>query len=106
MERELMLNNQKFGFSIDHHAESHERDKVDRDEDLSSLTDYERIERIRMKLDDFVGTDLMKALKGCIAVKSPINKTNCIKQDPAFKQCYDLWVFIEGYRKTATSVAS
>ena len=100
MDRELVLGHEKFGFSIDHHAEKHERDKVDRDEDLSGLTDYERIERIRMRLDDFVGTDLIKALKGCIAVKSPINKTNCIKQDPAFKQCYDLWVFIEGYRKT------
>ena len=100
MDRELRIGHEKMGFSIDHHAEKHERDKVDREEDLSSLTDYERIERIRMKLDDFVGTDLIKALKGCIAVKSPINKTNCIKQDPAFKQCYDLWVFIEGYRKT------
>ena len=100
MERELVIGHEKTGFKIDHHAEKHERDKIDRDEDLSALTDYERIERIRMKLDDFVGTDLMKALKGCIAVKSPINKTNCIKQDPAFKQCYDLWVFIEGYRKS------
>ena len=100
MDRDLMLNQQKFSFSIDYSSESHERAKVDRDEDISSLTDYERIERIRMKLDDFVGTDLIKALKGCIAVKSPINKTNCIKQDPAFKQCYDLWVFIEAYRKT------
>ena len=53
-----------------------------------------------MKLDDFVNTELMQSLKNCIAVKSPINKTNCIKQDPAFKQCYDLWVFIEGYRKS------
>ena len=100
MEREVGVDNQKFGFVLSHHAEKHERAKVDRDEDLSGLTDYERIERIRMRLDDFCGTDLIKALKGCIAVKSPINKTNCIKQDPAFKQCYDLWVFIEGYRKT------
>ena len=100
MDREIRVDNQQFGFNLDHHAEKHERDKVDRDEDLSGLTDYERIERIRMKLDDFVGTELIKSLKGCIAVKSPINKTNCIKQDPAFKQCYDLWVFIEGYRKS------
>ena len=100
MDRDLMLNQQKFSFSIDYSSESHERSKVDREEDISTLTDYERIERIRMRLDDFAGTDLIKALKGCIAVKSPINKTNCIKQDPAFKQCYDLWVFIEGYRKT------
>ncbi len=100
MKRELHMNNQKFAFDITYSSESHERNKVDRDEDISGLTDYERIERIRMKLDDFVGTDLIKALKGCIAVKSPINKTNCIKQDPAFKQCYDLWVFVEGYRKS------
>ncbi|MBQ6154028.1 MAG: hypothetical protein IJJ15_09795 [Ruminococcus sp.] len=100
MDRDLMLNQQRFSFSVDYSSESHERAKVDREEDISTLTDYERIERIRMRLDDFAGTDLIKALKGCIAVKSPINKTNCIKQDPAFKQCYDLWVFIEGYRKT------
>ncbi|WP_407386273.1 hypothetical protein [Ruminococcus sp.] len=100
MDREIRVDNQQFGFNLDHHAEKHERNKIDRDEELSGLTDYERIERIRMKLDDFVNTELMQALKGCIAVKSPINKTNCIKQDPAFKQCYDLWVFIEGYRKT------
>ena len=100
MDRDLLINNQKFGFSIDYHNESHDRDKVNREEDISSLTDYERIERIRMRLDDFCGTDLIKSLKGCIKVKSPINKTNCIKQDPAFKQCYDLWVFIEGYRKS------
>ena len=100
MERDIRLHSQQFGFKINYHAESHERDKVDREEDIASLTDYERIERIRMRLDDFVGTDLIKSLKGCITVKSPINKTNCIKQDPAFKQCYDLWVFIEGYRKT------
>lgn len=100
MDREITIGHEKFGFAVDHHAEKHEREKVDREEDLSTLTDYERIERIRMRLDDFCGTDLIKALKGCIAVKSPINKTNCIKQDPAFKQCYDLWVFIEGYRKS------
>ena len=100
MEREIRIGHETFGFSLEHHAEKHERDKVDRDEDLSNLTDYERIERIRMTLDDFCNTDLIKSLNGCIKVKSPINKTNCIKQDPAFKQCYDLWVFIEGYRKT------
>ena len=100
MTREIRIGHEVFGFSLTHHAEKHERDKVDRDEDLSGLTDYERIERIRMKLDDFCNTELIKSLNGCIKVKSPINKTNCIKQDPAFKQCYDLWVFIEGYRKS------
>ena len=100
MDREIVIGHEKFGFSLDHHAEKHERDKIDRDEDLSSLTDFERIERIRMTLDDFCNTELIKSLNGCIAVRSPINRTNCIKQDPAFKQCYDLWVFIEGYRKS------
>ena len=100
MDREIRIGHEVFGFELKHHAEKHERDKIDRDEDFSSLTDYERIERIRMTLDDFCNTDLIKSLNGCIKVKSPINKTNCIKQDPAFKQCYDLWVFIEAYRKT------
>lgn len=100
MSRDVKLNNQKFNFNIDYSAESHDRDHIGRDEEIENLTDYERIERIRMRLDDFVGTELIKTLSGCIQVKSPINKTNCIKKDPAFKQCHDLWVFIEAYRKT------
>lgn len=100
MSREVTLNNQKFSFSVSYASETHDRDKISKDEDISSLTDYERIERIRMMLTDFVGTNLIQSLKGCIQVKSPINKTNCIKKNPNFSKCYDLWTFIEAYRKT------
>lgn len=99
VDREVQLNKQKLSLNLKYNFESHERDKVNKDEDLESLTDYERILRLRMKLDDFVNTDLIQTLKGCIEVKSPINKTNCIKQDPAFKKCYELWTFIETYLK-------
>ena len=97
--RDLQLNKQKLSLNIAYNFESHERDKVNKEEALESLTDYERILRLRMKLDDFVNTELIQKLNGCIKVKSPINKTNCIKQDPAFKKCYELWTFIEGYLK-------
>lgn len=97
--RELQLNKQKLNINFEYYFESHERQKINKEEDLESLTDYERILRLRMKLDDFVNTDLIQALNGCLQVKSPINKTNCIKQDPAFKKCYELWTFIETYLK-------
>lgn len=100
MGRELQLNKQKLSFDLSYNFESHEREKINKEEDLESLSDYERIMRLRMKLDDFVNTDLIQALNGCLKVKSPINKTNCIKQDPAFKKCYELWTFIESYLKT------
>ena len=102
MSRDVTLNNQKFAFSLSYSVESHEREKISKDEDISKLTDYERISRIRMMLDDFVNTNLFQALKGCIQVRSPINKTNCIKKNPNFSKCNELWSFIESYRKTGS----
>ncbi len=106
MKRYANLNNQKFAFNLTYASESHDRDKVDKEEDISNLTDYERITRIRMMLDDFVNTNLVQALKGCIQVRSPINKTNCIKKNPNFSKCNELWSFIEAYRKTGYVVES
>ncbi len=106
MKRYANLTNQKFAFNLTYASESHERDKIDKDEDIANLTDYERIERIRMMLTDFVNTNLIQQLKGCIQVRSPINKTNCIKKNPNFSKCYELWCFIEAYRKTGYVVES
>ena len=106
MKRYANLNNQKFAFSLTYASESHDRDKIDKEEDVSNLSDYERIVRIRMMLDDFVNTNLIQALKGCIQVRSPINKTNCIKKNPNFSKCNELWAFIESYRKTGYVVES
>lgn len=100
MKRYANLNNNMFAFQLTYASESHDRDKIDKDEDISNLTDYERIERIRMMLTDFVNTNLIQQLKGCIQVRSPINKTNCIKKNPNFAKCNELWSFIEAYRKT------
>lgn len=106
MKRYANMNNQKFAFNLTYASENHDRDKVDKEEDISNLTDYERITRIRMMLDDFVNTNLIQALKGCIQVRSPINKTNCIKKNPNFAKCNELWSFIEAYRKTGYVVES
>ena len=106
MKRYANLNNQMFAFNLTYASESHDRDKVDKEEDISNLTDYERITRIRMMLDDFVNTNLIQSLKGCIQVRSPINKTNCIKKNPNFSKCNELWSFIEAYRKTGYVVES
>ncbi len=106
MKRYANMDNQKFAFHLTYASESHDRDKVDKEEDIANLTDYERITRIRMMLDDFVNTNLIQALKGCIQVRSPINKTNCIKKNPNFSKCNELWSFIEAYRKTGYVVES
>lgn len=106
MKRYATLNNQKFAFNLTYASESHDRDKIDKEEDVANLTDYERIARIRMMLTDFVNTSLIQALNGCIKVRSPINKTNCIKKNPNFSKCYELWSFIEAYRKSGYVVES
>lgn len=106
MKRYANMDNQMFAYNLTYASESHDRDKIDKEEDISNLTDYERITRIRMMLDDFVNTNLIQALKGCIQVRSPINKTNCIKKNPNFSKCNELWSFIEAYRKTGYVVES
>lgn len=105
MKRHLVLNQQIVNFSIDYTNESHEAIAEDLDvEDVSTLSDFDRIRRIRQTLNDFLATPLMKSLVKCTLVRPPIQQTNLLKKNPNFKKAVELWNFIESYKKQGFEV--
>ncbi len=100
MERHLVLNQQVVDFSINYINESHETVAEDLDViDLSTLSDFDRIRRIRQTLNDFLSSPLMKALVKCTIVRPPLQQTNLLKKNPNFKKAVELWNFLESYKK-------
>lgn len=100
MERHLVLNQQVVDFSINYVNESHETVAEDLDViDLTTLSDFDRIRRIRQTLNDFLSSPLMKALVKCTVVRPPLQQTNLLKKNPNFKKAVELWNFLESYKK-------
>lgn len=100
MERHLVLNQQVVDFSINYINESHEAVAEDLDViDITTLSDFDRIRRIRQTLNDFLATPLMKSLIKCTIVRPPLQQTNLLKKNPNFKKAVELWNFLESYKK-------
>lgn len=99
MQRKITLNQQVLEFTLAYASQSHERLKVSLDEDISELTDFERVRRIRRILSDFMASSLMRNLSNTEPVRPPILRTNLMMKNPNFKKSLDLWLFIETYKK-------
>lgn len=83
MERDLVLNNQHVTFKMEYSNEVKDAKEDDLDiKDFEKLSDFDRVRRIREKLNSFLNTDMMQALKKCIRVKPPINRTNLMTKNP------------------------
>lgn len=67
--------------------------------EIKDLLGIQRVARISLILDDFIGSSFFQELKNTVPVKPPITRTNVILKDPKFKQCLLLWQFIETYEK-------
>lgn len=67
--------------------------------EIKDLSGIQRVARISLILDDFIGSSFFQELKNTVPVKPPITRTNVILKDPKFKQCLLLWQFIETYEK-------
>ncbi len=74
---------------------------MDVDEDSDVLA---RVERIRRIIDEFLCSQFAHELSGCALVRPPITRTNLITKDPNFKQCLDLWIFVETYNEVGYEV--
>lgn len=99
MKRHLNMNQQVVDFSINYTNESHEALAEDLDVDVSTLSDFDRIRRIRRTLNDFLATPLMKTLAKTTPVRPPLQQTNLLKKNPNFKKAVELWNFIDSYKK-------
>lgn len=100
MNRHLELNQQKLDFSVNYVNEDHESLAEDLDiEDIESLSDFDRIRRIRQGLNECLATPLMKEIAKEPQVKPPLTQTNLLKENPNFKKAIELWSFLDTYKK-------
>lgn len=100
MNRHLELNQQKLDFSVNYVNENHESLAEDLDvEDIESLSDFDRIHRIRQGLNECLATPLMKEIAKEPQVKPPLTQTNLLKENPNFKKAVELWSFLDTYKK-------
>ncbi|WP_302193721.1 hypothetical protein [uncultured Ruminococcus sp.] len=100
MNRHLELNQQKIDFNVNYVNENHESLAEDLDvEDIESLSDFDRIRRIRQGLNECLATPLMKEIAKEPQVKPPLTQTNLLKENPNFKKAVELWSFLDTYKK-------
>ena len=100
MNRHLELNQQKLDFSVNYVNENHESLAENLDvEDIESLSDFDRIRRIRQGLNECLATQLMKEIAKEPHVKPPLTQTNLLKENPNFKKAVELWNFLDTYKK-------
>lgn len=100
MNRHLELNQQKLDFSVNYVNENHESLAEDLDvEDIESLSDFDRIRRIRQGLNECLATPLMKEIAKEPQIKPPLTQTNLLKENPNFKKAVELWSFLDTYKK-------
>jgi predicted nucleic acid-binding Zn-ribbon protein len=100
MKRDLVLNNQKVTFNVEYSNEIKDNKADDLNiEDYESLSDFDRVRRIREKLNSFLNTPMMKEIANCIPVRPPILHTNLMMKNPNFKGCLDLYNYLNAYKK-------
>lgn len=100
MNRHLELNQQKLEFSVNYVNENHENMAENLDvEDIESLSDFDRIRRIRQGLNECLATPLMKEVAKEPQVRLPLTQTNLLKENPNFKKAVELWNFLDTYKK-------
>lgn len=100
MNRHLELNQQKLDFSVNYVNENHETMVDDLDvEDIESLSDFDRIRRIRQGLNECLATPLMKEIAKEPQVRPPLTQTNLLKKNLNFKKAVELWNFLDTYKK-------
>ncbi|MBQ9251208.1 MAG: hypothetical protein IJ188_01055 [Clostridia bacterium] len=69
------------------------------EERTEDMSDMERVELLVRRTGVLVNAPLMRQLKGCIQVSSPIVRTNVFKKNENFKQALNLFEFLQRYQK-------
>ena len=98
--RHAELNGQVVDFAFNYVNESHETLADDLDVlDVTELSDFDRIRRIRTTLNEFLGTQLMREIAKEPEVHPPITQTNLLKKNPNFKKAMELWTFLDSFKR-------
>lgn len=76
-----------------------DRERVEMARDL-----MERVENLRLRLRVLQGSDFMKKLDAAKPVRPPIMKTNLLKMNVEYSNCYKLWLYLSSYSFVGYSV--
>lgn len=107
MVRHIDFNEKKVDFNLNYINESHETLADDLDVlDVSQLSDFDRIRRIRTTLNEFLNTQLIKEISKEPEVRPPLTQTNLLKKNPNFKRVVELWNFLDSYKRKGFEVVS
>ena len=102
--RSIQIDQSKLDFELSYANETHETNDFDITADVSTLTDFQRVLRLRRVIGDFSAAPLIRDLSTSELVRPPIQRTNLMTKNPNFKKALDLWLFIESYTKTGFEV--
>lgn len=72
--------------------------------DADNMDTFMRIDRVRRLVMALRGSSFCQIMKGCSAVRSPIQRTNLIMKGPNYRKCFQLWQFMERYDKVGYSI--
>lgn len=108
MERQINMHEETVDFNFKYTREAHEAfaENLDAVIDNEQLSDFDRIRKIRERLNSFLATPLMQAIKKETEVRPPIVMTNMLKGDPNFKKAVELWQFLDKYQKLGFEIVS
>ena len=108
VERQINMHEEKVDFNFKYTREAHEvlNEHLDAVTDNEELSDFDRIRKIREKLNSFLATPLMQAISKETEIRPPIVMTNMLKGDPNFKKAVELWQFLDKYQKLGFEIVS
>lgn len=99
MNREVKFRQEWMNYEFKFGSKYEERASFDINADVSTLSNFERIVRIRRILMDFRSTPLMREVEKTEVVRPPIIRTNLMTKNVNYRKALDLWTFIETYNK-------
>lgn len=65
---------------------------------------FNRLIKIHRQVNGLASTEFISQMRGMPGVRHPIIKTNAIKKNKYYKDCYNLWNFIYSYDKVGYTV--
>lgn len=101
MRSAFSMGKSEFECSLDIKVKEPSRD-VEATERLTEL--LEKVENIRKRIRILKNTDFYRELAKSKPVKPPIQKTNLLRMNVDYRNCYQLWLFISAYTNVGYSV--
>jgi len=104
MQRNFSTKREHTTFHLEYSSEYADNSEYNIDDDVTTLTDFQRVSRVRKIYSAFSASALIRGLKGVQPVRPPITRTNLMTKNPNYRACLELYLFLESYHKTGFDI--